>query len=78
MAARTIKLPKLPERTPVRITISINPDLHLALQRYADFYASAYGQNEAVADLIPPILDHFIASDRSFSRGRRNRERRHE
>jgi hypothetical protein len=31
------KLPKLPDRTPVKLSISVTPDLHRALLGYARF-----------------------------------------
>ena len=66
-----IKLSKLPGRTPVKMTISIAPDLGRALHEYAEAYHKAYGEAEPVQELIPAILEAFLASDRAFSRGRR-------
>lgn len=39
-----IKLPKLPDRKPVKLVVEILPDLEQALAAYADAYAAAYGQ----------------------------------
>jgi hypothetical protein len=63
-----LKLGKLPDRTPVKLTISIMPDLHRRLQDYAAAYAEAYGQDEAVVDLVPAMLASFLEADRAFSR----------
>lgn len=63
-----LKLGKLPDRTPVKLTISIMPDLHRQLQDYAVAYAAAYGQEEAVVDLVPAMLASFLEADRAFSR----------
>lgn len=63
-----IKLPKLPERTPVRLTVGISPDLNRALVRYADFYRTAYGQEETVGELVPAIVEAFLESDKVFAR----------
>lgn len=63
-----LKLGKLPDRTPVKLTISIMPDLHRRLQDYAAAYAEAYGQEEAVVELIPAMLGTFLESDRGFVR----------
>ncbi|MGV7120794.1 DUF2274 domain-containing protein [Sphingopyxis sp. 550A] len=71
-----LKLPKLPERTPVKITISVMPDLSDALNAYADAYEAAYGRRESVPDLIPFMLDSFLASDRAFAKARPSRQRR--
>lgn len=39
-----LKLPKIPDRTPVKLTISVPPDLHNALAEYAFLYSQAYGR----------------------------------
>ncbi|UUL82594.1 DUF2274 domain-containing protein [Sphingomonas qomolangmaensis] len=65
-----IKLAQLPDRTPVKLGISVMPDLHQALNDYAALYAQAYGREETVADLIPAMLTAFLESDRAFSKGR--------
>lgn len=67
-----LKLGKLPDRTPVRIVITVSPDLARDLAAYAEAYRQAYGQAEAVADLIPPMLAAFLASDRGFARARQD------
>lgn len=61
-----LKLPKLPDRTPVRITISVSPDLNAALVAYADLYRQAYGRKEPVTELIPFMLKSFLEGDRGF------------
>lgn len=66
-----LKLPRLPDRTPIKMSISIPPELYVALNAYADAYEAAYGLKEAVSDLIPYMLDSFISGDRSFTRGRK-------
>lgn len=63
-----LKLPKLPDRAPVKMAISLDPDLHKKLQAYADFYRDTYGEAESVPELIPYILRAFINSDRAFLR----------
>ena len=66
-----IRLPKLPDRTPVKLAISILPELHQRLQEYATAYAEHYGSEEPVAELIPAMLAAFLDSDREFARGRK-------
>lgn len=65
-----IKLPKLPDRTPVKLAITITPDLQTALQDYAKIYAATYGVEEPVAELIPAMLAAFLDGDRSFAKAR--------
>lgn len=65
-----IKLAKLPDRTPVKLAITITPDLHRALNDYAAVYNETYGQSEPIAELVPHMLAAFLASDRGFSKAR--------
>lgn len=65
-----IKLGKLPDRTPVKVTVTITPDLQATLADYASFYAEAYGVREPVTELIPAMLVSFLESDRGFARSR--------
>lgn len=68
-----LKLRKLPERTPVKVTISLTPDLGRELDEYAAAYEAAYGTRESVAELIPFMLSEFLESDRAFVRSRKAR-----
>jgi len=67
-----IRLPKLPERTPVRVTITLQPELHRTLEAYAAAYNEAYGETEKIADLIPFMLEAFLASDKEFAKSRKS------
>lgn len=66
-----LRLAKLPDRTPVKLSISILPDLHQRLQDYASAYAEHYGSEEPVVELIPAMLTAFLDSDRDFVRNRK-------
>ncbi|MBW8841136.1 MAG: DUF2274 domain-containing protein [Sphingomonadales bacterium] len=68
-----LKLAKLPDRTPVKLTINISPDLAAAMADYAAIYAEAFGREEPVTELIPAILASFLESDREFARRRKTR-----
>jgi hypothetical protein len=68
-----LKLGKLPDRTPAKITITVSAELHQALRQYAEIYRVAYGEAESVADLIPFMLEAFLESDRGFAKARRDR-----
>ena len=65
-----LKLARLPDRTPVKLAITVTPDLHLMLQQYAALYAEAYGREESVTELVPAMLAAFLDSDRNFVRSR--------
>lgn len=66
-----LKLAKLPDRTPVKVTVTLNPDLHRALRDYAALYRAEYGEGETVADLIPYMLASFLDGDRAFAKARK-------
>jgi hypothetical protein len=63
-----IKLGKLPDRTPVKLTISVSPDLKKALDDYCALYGEIYRQQESIPNLIPAMLAAFLDSDREFKR----------
>lgn len=66
-----LKLGRLPDRTPVRITFVAPPDLAQALQAYAEAYRATYGVAESVAELLPFMLAAFLESDRGFAKARK-------
>ena len=66
-----LRLPRLPDRTPVKMTISLPPDLSRALSDYAELYNEVYGQSEPIQELIPAMLSSFLDGDRLFARRRR-------
>ncbi|MDG4881982.1 MULTISPECIES: DUF2274 domain-containing protein [unclassified Mesorhizobium] len=67
----SLKLGKLPDRTPSKITITVSAALSQALNDYAALYRQTYGQSETVAELIPFMLSEFLQSDRAFAKARK-------
>lgn len=65
-----LKLPRLPDRTPVKLSLTISPELAASLGAYAEAYRDAYGREEPLTELIPAMLTCFLESDRAFVRGR--------
>ncbi|MES5482633.1 DUF2274 domain-containing protein [Bradyrhizobium sp. INPA03-11B] len=61
-----MKLAKLPDRTPVKMSVMLPPSLAKRLSEYADFYAETYENREDVAELIPFMLAAFLDSDAAF------------
>lgn len=68
-----LKLARIPDRTPVKLTIVVPPELNEALNEYAAAYQAAYGASAPVAELVPFMLASFIDSDREFARARQTR-----
>jgi hypothetical protein len=67
-----LKLGKLPDRVPVKITISVPPELNQALHQYAELYLIQFSQAEPIAELIPYMLTNFLESDRGFAKARKD------
>jgi len=63
-----LKLPKLPDRSPVKHTITVMPELERKLRDYAELYKETYGEAEPIEALIPYMLDAFLEADRRFSK----------
>jgi hypothetical protein len=70
-----LKLAKLPDRTPVKLTLSVSPELNRALIQYAEVYREAYNEAEVepITEIIPYMLQSFLEGDRSFAKARKNR-----
>jgi hypothetical protein len=69
-----LKLTQLPDRVPVKLTITLQPDLKKALDDYAALYARTYGAEEPVAELVPFMLESFLKADAGFRKGRKELE----
>ena len=66
-----LKLAKLPDRVPVKLMITVQPDLAQRLREYAAVYRAIYGQAESVEELIPFMLASFLEGDRGFAKARK-------
>lgn len=66
-----LRLQRLPDRTPVKMTIALAPELNQALAQYAELYREVYGEAEPVQELIPAMLASFLDGDKAFARRRR-------
>lgn len=61
---------KLPDRMPVKLAITITPDLAKVLEDYRAIYNERYGADEPLSELVPHMISAFLASDREFARAR--------
>jgi len=71
MSKPNLKLAKLPDMTPSKLSVSLPPDLMDDLNVYAKIYEQTYGEKQTVSALIPSMLAGFLASDHGFKRARR-------
>ena len=67
----SLKIGKLPDTTPTKITVSVDPDLQSELQLYAEIYQQTYGEKTSVSALVPVMLKRFMSSDAAFKRARK-------
>jgi len=66
-----MKLDRLPDRVPVKVTTSFAPGDHADLALYAQLYAETYGETVEPAGLVPSIVRAFLAGDAAFRRARK-------
>ena len=61
-----LKLAGLQDDTPVKMTIELPADIHRDLVLYAEVLSDDGERAYAPAQLIAPMLNRFMATDRSF------------
>ena len=71
MTTPNLKIGKLPDMTPTKLSINVTPYLKSDLDIYAQLYQQAYGDKQNVANLIPLMLEGFLASDSGFKKAKR-------
>ena len=67
----TLRLAPIPDRTPAKLTLALDPDIHAALTDYAAIYQQVYGNEERAETLAAAMIEAFLASDAWFKRARR-------
>lgn len=67
-----LSLADLADEKPVRLSVELPARLHRELVAYAVALNDGDAKNAPAPErLIPPMIERFIANDRSFSRARR-------
>lgn len=69
-----LKLSKLPKRTPVKVSIVLNPEVHDTMIDYARIYEETYGSKESIEELIPYMVTGFLDNDHAFKKARKNQK----
>ena len=67
----SLRIGQIPDQTPIKLTIAVDPDLHETLVDYARIYAQEYGKTEKVETLAPVMLAAFLQGDSAFKRARK-------
>ena len=66
-----LKIGPLPDRTPQKLTLLIEPSLAAELEDYARVHSQLHGEDAGVAVLAPLMLEAFLASDAGFRKARK-------
>ena len=70
-----LKLGPIADDKPVKVTLELPARLHRDLVAYAEILAREAGQPATdPVRLIAPMLERFMATDRSFTKARRARQ----
>lgn len=67
----SLKLGPIPDQKPVKITMSLAPDIHAALSDYATLHAREYGKQSSITEIAGLMIEKFLSSDRQFKRARK-------
>ena len=68
-----LKLEDLADEKPVRLTVEVSARLHRELLAYAAVLNGGDAKGAPTPErLIPPMIDRFIATDRSYAKARRS------
>jgi len=70
-----LKLSVVPDDRPVRLAVELPGAVHRDLVAYAEVLGRETGQKLEPAKLVAPMLARFMATDRVFSRARRDKQR---
>ena len=68
-----LKLVDLADEKPVRLTVEVSARLHRELIAYATALNGGDAKGAPTPErLIPPMIERFIATDRSYAKSRRS------
>ena len=71
MSTPTLKIARLKDMTPTKLSINVTPDLKTDLETYTRLYERAYGDKQDTTALIPLMLEAFLAADSGFKKAKR-------
>jgi len=71
MSENQLKIGPLPDRTPQKLTVQIDPSLVAELEDYSQVHSQLHGEEVNIAVLVPHMLEAFLASDTGFRKARK-------
>lgn len=72
MSKTNLKIGPLPDRTPQKLTVLVDPPLAADLEDYARIHSETHGVEVPASALVPLMLETFLASDSGFRRARKS------
>lgn len=71
MSETQLKIGPIPDRTPQKLTVQIDPSLVADLEDYSRVHTQLHGEEVSIAVLVPHMLEAFLASDTGFRKARK-------
>ncbi|MEH6810749.1 MAG: DUF2274 domain-containing protein [Hyphomonas sp.] len=72
MSDISLKIGALPDRTPQKLTVLVDPLLASELDAYARIHSQKYGAEVSASALVPLMLETFLASDTGFRKAKKS------
>lgn len=66
-----LRIGRLPDLTPVKLTVTLDPEIYACLEDYTAIYEDSYGEKVKPAELVPSMISGFLATDAGFRKARR-------
>lgn len=67
-----LRLKKIADKTPVKITLSLPPEVHADLLIYAEIYRKEHGSQETQQVLAAQMIATFMQGDTQFRKDKRS------
>jgi hypothetical protein len=72
MSEVSLKIGALPDRTPQKLTVLVDPQLASELDAYARIHSEIHGVEVSTSALVPLMLETFLASDTGFRKAKKS------
>jgi len=72
MSEVSLKIGPLPDRTPQKMTVLVDPPLAADLEDYARIHSEVHGVEVPASALVPLMLETFLASDIGFRKAKKS------
>lgn len=63
------------DEKPTKYRVEVGPQLQEELELYGQAYAEEYGTEPKIAELLPVMIEQFLAKDREFKRFKKEKKK---